>query len=89
MAAASLDDLLQSRPARRVLVIGVADTGALIAIARALPPDGRLLALEVIGSRYDVGVRYGLLNAQLALALGGPDRADVLAMLVELLAQRR
>jgi UTP--glucose-1-phosphate uridylyltransferase len=54
-----------------------------------LAAQERLLALEVIGARYDVGVRYGLLNAQLALALGGPDRAEVLAMLVELLAQRR
>lgn len=49
----------------------------------------RYLALEVVGSRYDVGVKYGLLNAQLALALGGSERDEVLAMLVELLAQRR
>ncbi|HMO59504.1 MAG TPA: hypothetical protein PKA05_01865 [Roseiflexaceae bacterium] len=49
----------------------------------------RYLALEMVGSRYDVGVKYGLLNAQLALALSGAERDDVLAMLVELLAQRR
>jgi UTP--glucose-1-phosphate uridylyltransferase len=47
----------------------------------------RYLALEVAGSRYNIGVKYGLLNAQLALALSGPDRANVLAQLVELLAQ--
>jgi UTP--glucose-1-phosphate uridylyltransferase len=48
----------------------------------------RYLALEVKGQRYNVGVKYGLLTAQLALALGGADRENVLAQLVELLAQR-
>jgi UTP--glucose-1-phosphate uridylyltransferase len=48
----------------------------------------RYLALELDGRRYDIGVRYGLLNAQLALALAGKDRADVLANMVELLATR-
>lgn len=48
----------------------------------------RYLAYEVLGRRYDIGVRYGLLNAQLALALGGRDRSEVLAQLVELLATR-
>ncbi|MEZ4560087.1 MAG: hypothetical protein R2854_27205 [Caldilineaceae bacterium] len=35
-----------------------------------------------------MGARYGLLNAQLALALDGVDREEVLALLLELLAQR-
>jgi UTP--glucose-1-phosphate uridylyltransferase len=48
----------------------------------------RYLALETRGRRYDVGVRYGLLQAQLALALNGRDREEVLAQLLELLAQR-
>lgn len=48
----------------------------------------RYLALEQQYSRYDVGVKYGLLNAQLALALNGKDREQVLSMLLELLAQR-
>ncbi len=48
----------------------------------------RYLALELDGLRYDIGVRYGLLTAQLALALAGKDRADVLANMVELLAAR-
>jgi UTP--glucose-1-phosphate uridylyltransferase len=46
------------------------------------------LALELEASRYDVGVKYGLLIAQLALALSGQERETVLAKLVELLAQR-
>ena len=46
------------------------------------------LALEARGRRYPVDVRYGLLYAQLAMALSGPDREEVLAGLCELLAQR-
>jgi UTP--glucose-1-phosphate uridylyltransferase len=46
------------------------------------------LALEKHDSRYDVGVKYGLLTAQLALALSGHERDEVLAKLLTLLAQR-
>lgn len=46
------------------------------------------LALDLPGHRYDVGVRYGLLRAQLALALSGRDRAEVLSQLLEALAVR-
>ncbi len=46
------------------------------------------LALEERAQRYDVGVKYGLLTAQLALALSGDDRDEVLTRLVELLASR-
>ncbi|HWQ13700.1 MAG TPA: sugar phosphate nucleotidyltransferase [Roseiflexaceae bacterium] len=49
----------------------------------------RYLALANLGSRYDVGGKYGVLTAQLALALGGVDRDEVLTTLVELLATRR
>jgi UTP--glucose-1-phosphate uridylyltransferase len=48
----------------------------------------RYLALERPWWRYDVGVKYGLLTAQLALALNGKERDEVLAKLVELLAVR-
>jgi len=48
----------------------------------------RYLALERAWWRYDVGVKYGLLLAQLALALNGNDRSEVLVQLLELLAQR-
>lgn len=49
----------------------------------------RYLALEVAGSRYNLGVKYGLLHAQLALALNGADRDDVLTQLLELAAYAR
>ena len=46
----------------------------------------RYLAMEVQGRRYNIGVKYGLWTAQLALALDGADRENVLAQMVELLA---
>ena len=46
------------------------------------------LAVEQHNSRHDLGAKYGLFNAQLALALQGQDRDEVLAQVVELLAQR-
>lgn len=51
-----------------------------------LAASERYLALEMDARRYDVGLRYGLLTAQLALALSGRDRDEVLTMLVRLLA---
>jgi len=48
----------------------------------------RYLAYQVKGQRYNIGVKYGLLIAQLALTLDGADREEVLSQLVELLAQR-
>src|ERR1019366_1303737 len=38
----------------------------------------RYLACELQGRRYDIGVQYGLFTAQLALALSGKDRDEVL-----------
>jgi UTP--glucose-1-phosphate uridylyltransferase len=49
----------------------------------------RCLAFEISGRRFNIGVKFGLLNAQLALALAGQDREEVLAQLLELLAQRQ
>ena len=49
----------------------------------------RYLAYEVEGRRFDIGLKYGLLNAQLAFALSSPARAEVLAGVVELLAQEQ
>jgi UTP--glucose-1-phosphate uridylyltransferase len=48
----------------------------------------RYLACEVEGRRYDIGLKYGLLTAQLALALDGQDRDEVLGGLVDLLATK-
>ncbi len=54
----------------------------------ALAGREKYLALEQAAQRYDVGVKYGLLTAQIALALSGRDRDDVLTRLLELLTVR-
>ena len=48
----------------------------------------KYLALELAGRRYNIGMRYGLFAAQLALALERREREEVLAQIVDLLAQR-
>ena len=53
-----------------------------------LASQERYLALQADGRRYPVDVRYGLLRAQLALALSGQDRDEVLVGLCELLAEQ-
>jgi UTP--glucose-1-phosphate uridylyltransferase len=46
------------------------------------------LAMVQHGRRFDVGVRYGLFTAQLAMALSGDHREEVLSEIVDLLATR-
>lgn len=48
---------------------------------------GRYLAAELDGVRYNIGEKYGLLIAQLAIALSGEDRDRVLTELVELVSK--
>ena len=54
-------------------------TTALNALAR----KERYLALETRGSRFNLGVKFGIVEAQIALALGGVDREQILALLLE------
>ncbi len=76
-AASAVVDAQTSSP-------GVTLSVALAILARR----EKYLALEQPGARYDVGVKYGLLTAQMALALSGRDREEVLARLLEVLVQR-
>lgn len=46
------------------------------------------LALEISGSRYDIGSSYGLLFAQLALSFSGKDRDRVTTGILEMLASK-
>lgn len=64
---------------------GVHLSGALATLA----DRERYLAAEIDGRRYDIGQKYGLLAAQLAIALDGDDRDEVLVNLVELLATEK
>ncbi len=54
-------------------------TTALNALAR----KERYLALETRGARFNLGVKFGIVEAQIALALGGVDREQILALLLE------
>jgi UTP--glucose-1-phosphate uridylyltransferase len=66
---------------------GAADPVHLSTVLAEIARQEQYLALQVEGRRYPLDVGYGLLTAQLALALSGPDRETVLAGLCELLAQ--
>jgi UTP--glucose-1-phosphate uridylyltransferase len=68
----------------RALEEGSADlSSALAEIARR----EKYLAHEVLGRRLDIDLHYGLLSAQIALALSGKDRDEILTLLIEQLAQ--
>ena len=45
----------------------------------------KMLALETQGRRYDVGTKYGMVDGQIAFAMGGVDRDAMLTRLVELM----
>jgi len=80
LTPAAMDLLAEIVPAERGL--------PLAAILAELARRERYLALEVRGTRYNIGVKYGLLTAQLALGLSGVDRDRILTQIVDLLAQR-
>lgn len=66
-------------------------SGARITLVDALATLARqeqYLAIEDEGRRYDMGAPFGLLIAQLALALSGGSRAEVLSQMLELLVDR-
>ena len=73
---ALLGSMLQDR-SRRVTL-----SDALAELAR----HEQYLAMLTRGQRYDLGVRYGFLTAQLALALHGRDASYVLARVLETVA---
>jgi UTP--glucose-1-phosphate uridylyltransferase len=69
-----------------------AKAGSHIALSPALEEPAkceRYLATEVDGGRYNIGVQYGLLKAQVALALSGKDRNEILAELLGLVAESK
>ena len=75
-------DLLGAELAQKETDVGLAE-----ALGR-LAQREQYLAQCLSGSRYDAGIRYGLFTAQLALALEGRDRDEVLAKLLTLVATR-
>lgn len=75
-----LDEILHERGEQG----GVSLSAALSRLAKR----ERYLAYELQGRRYNLGVKFGVLNAQLAFGLSGDDRDEVLSQLVETLALR-
>ncbi len=47
----------------------------------------KYLALEVAGTRYDIGSKFGIMEAQIALGVAGKDRDEVLTTVIEVLAE--
>jgi len=47
----------------------------------------KYLALEAKGTRYDIGAKFGLMQAQIALGVAGKDRDEVLTTIIEVLAE--
>jgi UTP--glucose-1-phosphate uridylyltransferase len=71
-----LDDLVR----RNVRELGVIQ---LTTALNALAQRERYHALETRGSRFNLGVKFGVVEAQIALALAGVDRERILALLLE------
>ena len=74
-----LEELLANSPTGRT---------SLSAALAVLAEREQYLAMIQKGRRFDIGVKYGLFTAQLALAMSGKDREEVLAELVNVLATR-
>jgi UTP--glucose-1-phosphate uridylyltransferase len=72
----------------RKLAAGSAVPVTLVDALAELARQEQYLAIEDEGRRYDLGAPYGLLIAQLALALNGRDRNEVLSQMLELFADR-
>ncbi len=71
--------------------LGAASEPRTVTLSTALDELSRheqYLALEISQRRYDIGSRYGLMMAQMALALNGRDRDDVIYQVLELVANR-
>jgi len=58
-------------------------------IQQELARNGKYLALEIQGKRYDTSKKLGLLHAQVALGLSGPLKDEILTTLLQTLADYR
>ncbi len=76
----SVFDVLEDLVDRNVRESGqIQLTTALNTLAR----QEKYLALETRGARYNLGVTYGMVEAQIALALSGVDREEMLSTILE------
>jgi len=73
-------DLLDAQVRDDVRELGqIQLTTALNALARR----EKYLAIETRGSRFNLGIKFGVVEAQIALAIAGVDREQILAVLVD------
>jgi len=72
----------------RMLAVSSDRTVTLVDALSELARREQYLAIEDEGRRYDLGAPYGLLIAQLALALNSRYRSEVLSQILELFADR-
>lgn len=80
----SLFELLDEQVKRNVREHGqIQLTTALNALAKR----EKYLAIETQGHRYNIGVKYGVVEAQIALAMAGTDREAMLRLLFESVAR--
>lgn len=75
--------------ASNVAQLAEGETANLSDSLNQLAQSQRYLAALLDGERYNIGEKYGLLLAQLAIALSGEDRDNVLTELVELVAKSK
>ena len=66
--------------------LGPGETIQLSSALDELAKREKYLAMEIKGRRYNIGVKYGLLKSQMALALSGKDRDEVLTEMLDLVA---
>ena len=79
----SVMELLAAESARRPDAANLTLAAALAELA----PNEKYLALEISSSkRFDIGQKYGLFIAQLAMALRGPERDEVLTRMFDVAA---
>ncbi|MGC6425985.1 MAG: sugar phosphate nucleotidyltransferase [Akkermansiaceae bacterium] len=76
---AALEQAMTEQPDRLPL------TPSLTTIAQ----NERYLALEIKGRRFNIGEDYGLLKANLGMALAGSDRDEIMATIIELIGTTR
>lgn len=74
---------------RQVAALGEGETLGLTPALAEIARSEKYLAAELSGTRFNLGERHGLLRAQIALALAGPHRDDILTSLIELLAKSK
>jgi len=73
----------------KVTALGDRETLGLSPTLAEIASGEKFLAAQIDGTRFNLGERYGLLRAQIALALAGPHRDEILTSMIELLASNK